>query len=284
MTHSAVPYIMDDPREAQRLSAKVDPDAWIDVHLAPLTNGACHILDVGCGSGAITSALAKRSPHSAVVGFDASADRLAEATRRSQGLANFSVQQGVATALPFGDESFDLVYSRFLLEYLPDRQDAVAEMVRVCRSGGRVLLHDLDGQLLWHYPPEEPLQSDIERVLATLAATGFNPFAGRTLFSLARRAGLQDVSVRIDPYHVLAGTPSSATLALWELKLDIARPIMVQALGSAVAADDLRRRFLAYLVREDTLTYSVLFTVSGKKVTCHHEPETRPRVRASSRG
>src|SRR5262249_3167034 len=160
--------------------------------------------------------------------------------------------------LPFESGVFDLAYCRFLLEYLPEREAAVAEMARVCRPGGRVLLQDLDGQLVWHYPPDEELQGDLERVLGWLGRTGFDPLGGRKLSALARAAGLADIETRAESYHLYAGQIDEHPLGLWRLKLDIALPAAAQALGSRGAAARLKERFLDYLRREDTLTYSVL--------------------------
>jgi len=171
----------------------------------------------------------------------------------------------LATRIPFGADRFDLVFCRFLLEYLPDRADALAEMVRVCRPRGRVVLQDLDGQFVWHYPLDERLQAGIERVLDGLRATGFDPFVGRQLFSLARRVGLQDIEVRAESYHLIAGCIDDFSYELWTLKLKIALPAIAKTLKDWVAAEWLRETFLAYLRREDTLTYSVVFTVTGVK-------------------
>src|SRR5256885_13262071 len=61
--------------------------------------------------------------------------------------------------MEFESNSFDLVYCRMLLQYLREKEQAVAEMTRVCKPGGTVLLQDLDGQLLWHYPEDPGVQS-----------------------------------------------------------------------------------------------------------------------------
>jgi len=113
---------------------------------------------------------------------------------------------GSALALPFEANSFDLVFSRFLMEYLPDKPLAVQEMARVCRPEGEILLQDLDGQLVWHFPEDRDLQDTTEKVLHYLAGTGFDPFVGRKLFSLCRGAKLTDIQVQVDPYHLYAGT------------------------------------------------------------------------------
>jgi len=59
---------------------------------------------------------------------------------------------GDAQAMDFASNSFDLVYSRMLMEYLKDKQIAVRKWPEFAGAGGLFWLQDLDGQLLWHYP------------------------------------------------------------------------------------------------------------------------------------
>ena len=173
--------------------------------------------------------------------------------------------RGDAHAMRIPSNRFDLVYSRMLLEYLRNKEQAVREMVRVCRPGGTVLLQDLDGQLLWHYPEDAEMQRTSEKVVDALAATGFDPFVGRKLFSFAQRAGLEHIDVQVESYHLIAGVVGPEILKQWELKLEIAAPQLKKVLGSETAAKEHAKRFLEYLRRPDTLTYSTVFTVSGKK-------------------
>jgi hypothetical protein len=74
---------------------------------------------------------------------------------------------------------------------------------------------------------------------------------------------LTAIDVSVDSYYLCAGRIDAASLKLWELKLEIALPAIANALGGVAAAKEQKQRFLAYLQREDTLTYSVLFTVTG---------------------
>jgi hypothetical protein len=109
------------------------------------------------------------------------------------------------------------------------------------------------------------VQGTVERVVRALAATGFDPFVGRKLFSLAHRAGLKDIDVQVECYHLIAGEIEPAILKQWELKLEIAGPQLARLLGSESEAREQSRRFLEYLCRPDTLTYSTVFTVTGEK-------------------
>src|SRR3981189_3160965 len=169
-------YIMDDPREGQRLLDKVDAASWISKYLEQHLKDAKRILSVGCGPGVFLPELAAMRPDAEFVGVDLSAERIHDAELRLRGVSNARVQIGDAQALPFESGSFDFVFCRFLMEYLPDKQRAVEEMVRICRGGGKILLQDLDGQLLWHSPEDPELQQTIERVVSRFARPGFAPF------------------------------------------------------------------------------------------------------------
>lgn len=90
------------------------------------------VLEVGCGTGLILERVARVARSAR--GIDLSPGMLKLA--RERGL---DVVEGGATALPFEDASFDLVYSFKVLAHVPDIAKALAEMVRVTRPGGTVL-------------------------------------------------------------------------------------------------------------------------------------------------
>jgi SAM-dependent methyltransferase len=179
---------------------------------------------------------------------------------------------GTALALPCPEASVDLVFCRFLLEYLPDPLSAVQEMRRVLRPGGLILLQDLDGQLLRNFPPDPVLARAIERTLRSMAAAGFDPHVGRKLFHFAFLAGFSPVSTAVEPYHVIAGRATDAQLREWTTKLDIALPLLRRALGSAESAVRVRDRFLGYLARADTFSYSNVITVVARAPSPPHSP------------
>ncbi len=259
-------YIMEDPREAMRLELKVDPHAWVQKYLAGRIHAHAEVLSIGCGPGVILREVCALDASIRATGLDISDERVQEAKQRNRENAQANFVRGDAQAMDFASNSFDLVYSRMLLEYLKDKESAVKEMVRVCKRGGVVLLQDLDGQLLWHYPEDPVVQGTVEKVVRALAATGFDPFVGRKLFSLAHRAGLKNIDVQVECYHLIAGEIEPAILEQWELKLEIAEPRLARLLGSENEAREQSRRFLEYLCRADTLTYSTVFTVTGEKL------------------
>ena len=108
-------------------------------------------LDVGCGSGALTIACAKRNPAATFVDVDrwgkeyASFNKpLCERNARAEGVSNVSFQRGDAAHLDFPDESFDAVVSNYVYHNIPGhRQDYLLETLRVLKKGGTFAIHDI---------------------------------------------------------------------------------------------------------------------------------------------
>ena len=100
--------------------------------LAPYASGA-RVLEVGCGTGLILGRLARDA--SEAVGVDLSPGMLRSARQRG-----LNVVLGSAAQLPFADGSFDLVCSFKVLAHVPDIRKAVAEVARVTRPGGHMVL------------------------------------------------------------------------------------------------------------------------------------------------
>lgn len=95
------------------------------------------VLDVGSGTGALTSAIAAVAPSSRIVGVDPAASYVAFAqTRHPEDRIRFEV--GDAQHLRFADGSFDRTLSLLVLNFIPDRSKALDEMIRVTRPGGIV--------------------------------------------------------------------------------------------------------------------------------------------------
>lgn len=100
------------------------------------------VLDVACGAGFLTCALARLVKRAE--GVDLSGAMLREAGNhaRSLGLVNTSFQQADSASLPFKEQAFDIVTCKLALHYFPDPDRAIGEMKRVVKRGGRIVLID----------------------------------------------------------------------------------------------------------------------------------------------
>lgn len=104
--------------------------------------GPRHVLDVGCGSGGLLRELVVRLPHGAsFLGVDVSRDALAEAGPRSDG--RIDLVRARAENLPLADASFDLVVTSVSFHHWSDQARGLAELARVVRRNGRVVLVDM---------------------------------------------------------------------------------------------------------------------------------------------
>jgi SAM-dependent methyltransferase len=91
------------------------------------------VLDDGCGVGIYTAAFQRETPH--VFGIELETERVRDARERARGVA-----RAVGEHLPFADGAFDVVFSHEVLEHVSDDRRCAAEMVRVARGGGRIVV------------------------------------------------------------------------------------------------------------------------------------------------
>jgi SAM-dependent methyltransferase len=93
------------------------------------------LLDNGCGLGTYLAAFGRIHSDKFRIGLEIEHDRAVKALDSAEGII-----QGVGELLPFGDHSFDFVFSNEVIEHVADDRRYAAEMVRVTRPGGRILL------------------------------------------------------------------------------------------------------------------------------------------------
>lgn len=106
------------------------------------------LLDVGCGDGALASEFARRG--AIVTGLDAAPEMVAAARRRSEiEVTRLHLVAGRAERLPFGDAAFDCVLAVTVLCFVREAEQAVSEMARVLKPGGRLVIGELGRWSLW---------------------------------------------------------------------------------------------------------------------------------------
>lgn len=116
--------------------------------VADVPSGAS-VLDVGTGPAHLVAAIARHRPDLTVTGVDVDPEMVELARRHLTGLGErATVVVGDALALPFPDDSFDVVVSTLSLHHWPDPAAGAAELDRVRRPGGRVRVYDVSSSPL----------------------------------------------------------------------------------------------------------------------------------------
>jgi ubiquinone/menaquinone biosynthesis C-methylase UbiE len=123
--------------------------------------GRGDLLDVACGPGVVTAAIAPGAAW--VVAFDATVEMLDKARARcaKAGLSNVGFERGNAESLPFADARFDGVVTRLAIHHFADPQRALGEMFRVLRPGGVAVIVDVVSS---ESAEDSHLQNAIERL------------------------------------------------------------------------------------------------------------------------
>lgn len=104
------------------------------------------VLDVGCGTGTLALAAAQAAPDVSVTGLDADPAILSRARRKAAAAGlGIDFDEAMSNELPYEDDSFDLVLSTLFFHHLPDdsKRKTSAELIRVLRPGGRLVVGDL---------------------------------------------------------------------------------------------------------------------------------------------
>jgi SAM-dependent methyltransferase len=222
----------------------------LDVMMGGLTDAALtladvrpgeRILDIGCGAGATSIAIARRvMPEGSVVGVDISPQLLAVARRRASGLAVAFVEADAATAALNPD--FDAAFSRFGVMFFDDPVAAFAHLRTRLRAGGRLVFlcwRALQDNV-WATAPIEALRPMLRSAVAPPDPDAPGPFAFADRGKIERilsEAGWRDIAVkRHDSKIPIGGGGSLAETAEFLLRIGpCARAIAEQSLDPAAA-------------------------------------------------
>ncbi len=162
----------------------------VDRVLEGLSLGGKSVLDIGCGAGGISLHLIAKHGAARVTGFDVE-EPVIEAARRRADLRGFgdcaTFVQGSPGPLPFGDASFDTVFSKDALLHVPDKDALFAEIFRVLKPGG---VFAASNWMIGHDGEPSP------QMKAYVAAEGlsFSMASPARYVEAMRRAGFADVT------------------------------------------------------------------------------------------
>ena len=191
------------PRENKRLQDQAA--TLVDLlHSDTAYPAGSTVLEIGCGIGAQTVPLARRSPGARFTSIDLSADSIAEAKRKvaRAGLTNVDFQRADIFALPFGAQSFDHLFVCFVLEHLARPAVALMILCRLLRPGGTITVIEGDHGSTYFYPDSSAAHAVIQCLIRLQQKTGGNALIGRQLYPLLVEAGFG--AVRVSPRTVYA--------------------------------------------------------------------------------
>jgi SAM-dependent methyltransferase len=197
------------PEEQRRLSLMNDvllnPASLRELNL----RGDEHILDLGCGLGQFTRAMARAVPRGRVAGIEHNETQLAGARKLAEadGEADL-VEFRRGDVLEFDEtRRYDIAHARFVLEHVSDPLRVVRNMVRAVRPGGRIVLADDDHGVMTLWPEPAGFYDLWRAYMRTYERIGNDPLVGRRLVSLLHEAGAQPTRSTWIPFGGCAGMP-----------------------------------------------------------------------------
>jgi len=197
-----------DPRETERLQDQAG--TLVDLlHTDTVYPDGSTVLEVGCGVGAQTLTLARRSPGARFTSIDISAESVAEAKRRADaaGLGNVQFQQADLFSLPFAPGSFDHVFVCFVLEHLSRPVEALAILRCLLKPGGSITVIEGDHGSACFHPDSAAARAAVQCQVTLQAQAGGNALIGRQLYPLMAEAGFGDVRVSPRMVYVDSSRP-----------------------------------------------------------------------------
>jgi SAM-dependent methyltransferase len=189
------------PREVERLQDQAG--TLVDLlHSDTAYPRGSRVLEAGCGVGAQTVTLARRSPQARFTSIDVSAESIAEARRRVDraGLTNVELRQADIFDLPFEAESFDHVFVCFVLEHLVRPVEALAVLDGLLAPGGTITVIEGDHGSAYFHPDSPAAHAAIRCQVELQARAGGDALIGRQLYPLMVDAGFD--AVRVSPRMV----------------------------------------------------------------------------------
>jgi SAM-dependent methyltransferase len=168
------------------------------------------VLEVGAGGGSLARWLAGEvAPKGTVLATDVDLQFVGDQPD------NVEVRQHDIVHDPLPDDTFDLVHARAVLQHVPEREVALANMVRAARPGGWVVVEDVDWLVFERQDLPEPFGTLARATMARAASNlGYDGYWGRRMLAALSAVGLERVESRGRVVTMHGGTPSAEWFVL----------------------------------------------------------------------
>jgi SAM-dependent methyltransferase len=247
-----------DPRVLDRRTLERDHR-----RLAALLQPGMAVLDVGCGTGAITIGIAGMvGPQGRVLGVDRDDSLLATARQERREAGNLSFEIGDVLSLPFVD-CFDIVTAARTLQWVSRPDLAIRQMTRAAKPGGHIVVLDYNHyENTWHPAPPAAFRRFYAAFLDWRTANRWSNRMADLLPDLFESEALTGVRIHHDDEVAERGDPDfSAAAAIWGHVIDSIGPRIAPEQEIAAARESYRD-YVGTTLQRQTLS---MRTVSGRK-------------------
>ncbi len=198
----------------------LDARSLADAHrrLAELLRPGMTVLDVGCGTGAITEDIARAvAPGGRVLGIDVSRELIGRARERAERQANLSFELADVASLAREERRFDMVTAARMLQWLADPRAALGALAGAARPGGMVVALDYNHRRMsWEPAPPDSVLAFYEAFLEWRAQAGMDNQMSDHLEAMFEELGLREVRCTPQPEVTRRGERDfEVRIALW---------------------------------------------------------------------
>jgi SAM-dependent methyltransferase len=236
--------------------------------LAHLLRPGMRVLDVGCGSGAITAGIARAvQPGGGVLGLDRDQGLIERALALGRGVAGLAFRRGDVLELEERD-AYDVATAARALQWIPDADAALHRMAAAVRTGGLVVVLDYDhADLVWEPAPPVSVRRFYDAFLAWRAAGGLDNRMGTSLPGRLAAAGLVEVSsTPVDEVERRGDPDFGRGLRVWAVVIaDIGAEIVRAGFLDEPARAAAARDYDAWCRDDATRQTMVLRAVEGRR-------------------
>jgi len=190
-------------QESTRLNDQADTLAEL-LHHDSIWEPGSLILEAGCGVGAQTKTIAPKNSLSGFVSVDISQDSVNQTRKMvmDNNISNVEVIQADIFDLPFENEYFDHIFVCFVLEHLPNPQEALKHLKRVLKPEGTITVIEGDHGSTYFHPDSKEAQMAVQCLVELQKQKGGDANIGRKLYPILKKSGFKNI--KVSPRNVYA--------------------------------------------------------------------------------